>query len=173
MRRRRPYSLFARALGILLMVPGLLQVPLPQADFHVIRHHHGAGQLCPKHDHLLRWHPQAGEGEAVAVLHWHWLLPRSAADADPAAAGRSIPALHAHDGDQERPDPSAASLLIREAAERQARGLLGSSTDLELAFHGWLATPPLSPPLPGFSLQGVPRATPPEAVLARLVRRNC
>lgn len=172
-RRGRSHNLFSRALGILLMIPGLLQVPLPQVDFHVIRHHHGTGEVCPKHDHLLRWHPQAGEGEDVAVLHWHWLLPRSASDSDQDASGRSIPALHAHDRDQERPDPSAAPLLIREAAERQARGLMGSAPGLDLAVAGWLAPPPTPPPILGPSPRGPADAPSSAAVLSRLVRRNC
>lgn len=171
-RRRRPTSPFARLLGIVLMIPGLLQVPLPQVDFHVIRHHHGAGEVCPKHDHLLRWHPQAAEGEDVAVLHWHWLLPRSE-DANADLAGRSIPALHAHDGDQDRPDPASGPVLVRETSGVEGRSAMGSALGFAQSLACLIA--PLPPALHDLShsLHGTADGPSPAAVLSRLVRRNC
>lgn len=172
MRRRRPASLFARLLGIALMLPGMLQVPLPQIDFHVIRHLHGNGEVCPKHDHLLRWHPQAGEGQDVAVLHWHWLLPHSD-EAIPDAAGRSIPVLHAHDGDQDRPDPGSGPIVVRETSGAECRGAIGSSLAFAQPLACWLA--PLPRPLPDLShsFHRAADGPSPDAALSRLVRRNC
>jgi hypothetical protein len=77
--RRPPKQYGLRLLTIALSIPGLFRVPLPQADFHNIRHHDGAGEVCPYHDHLLRWHPTANQNDDVAVLHWHWFVPRSEA----------------------------------------------------------------------------------------------
>ena len=78
---RRPANASClRLLGIVLLIPGLLRIPLPQVDYHNIRHHDGAGEFCPYHDHLLRWHPTASQNEDVAMLHWHWLVPQSPRD---------------------------------------------------------------------------------------------
>jgi hypothetical protein len=84
----------SRCLGISLLILSLLHAPLPQADFHNVRHHDQPGQVCEHHDHLLRWHPDAGQAEDVAILHWHWVLPTP----DPVEPGHSGngPALHAH-----------------------------------------------------------------------------
>jgi hypothetical protein len=84
----------ARGLGILLLVLGLVHVPLPEPDFHNIRHHDGPGEVCEQHDHLLRWHPGAGKAEDVAVLHWHWFLPL--ADPSGLPPAKEGLALHAH-----------------------------------------------------------------------------
>jgi hypothetical protein len=81
-------------LGIGLLIFGLLHVPLPQPDYHNVRHHDAPGEVCEHHDHLLRWHPDAGLARDVAILHWHWVLPESG-PADLSGAGR-IPAIHAH-----------------------------------------------------------------------------
>jgi hypothetical protein len=62
-----------RIAGIWLLILGVAHVPLPQPDYHNVRHHDAPGQTCPHHDHLLRWHPQAGQGQDVAILHWHWV----------------------------------------------------------------------------------------------------
>ena len=79
------------------MIFGMVHTPLPQPDFHNIRHHDSDGQICEYHDHLLRWHPQAGMAEDVAILHWHWFVPSAA---DPAAddPGSGL-AIHAHISD--------------------------------------------------------------------------
>ena len=76
-----------------LVVLGILRTPFPEADFHNIRHHDTPGEVCAMHDHLLRWHPEAGAADDVAVLHWHWLNP---AKALPGGPTDSTPALHAN-----------------------------------------------------------------------------
>src|SRR5437870_4630597 len=73
--RRSDHHRRMRCLGIGLLILSLGHTPLPQADFHNIRHHDGPGELCRYHDHLLRWHPDAALADDVAVLHWHWVLP--------------------------------------------------------------------------------------------------
>jgi hypothetical protein len=90
-----------RRLGIVALAIGLLRLPLPQPDYHQIRHQHGAGEVCLYHDHLLRWHPEAGRDAAVAVLHWHWFVPAEQGGGPDAVgergpAGSPRPALHAH-----------------------------------------------------------------------------
>ncbi|MDR3632754.1 MAG: hypothetical protein P4L84_02900 [Isosphaeraceae bacterium] len=87
----------ARGLGDIGLIFSLVHTPLPQADYHNIRHHDGPGELCAYHDHLLRWHPQATAAEDVAVLHWHWFLPQS--ERPEAPAGGEGPAWHAHVAD--------------------------------------------------------------------------
>ncbi len=83
-----------RSLGIALLILGLVPIPLPQIDFHNIRHHDGAGESCEFHDHLLVWHPDAGLSEDVAVWHCHWLLASlNSTDMEPSGDG---PAAHAH-----------------------------------------------------------------------------
>jgi hypothetical protein len=88
-----------------ILILGFLHIPLPQIDYHNVRHHDGAGEVCPHHDHLLRWHPSASQDDDLAILHWHWFLPspdgsdRRAGDDD-----RSGPFLHAHLPDFVEPD---------------------------------------------------------------------
>jgi hypothetical protein len=83
-----------RGIGIMILILGLAHTPLPQPDFHNIRHHDGPGEVCEHHDHLLRWHPGAGIAADIAVLHWHWFLPTvEPFDQSPESAG---PAVHAH-----------------------------------------------------------------------------
>src|SRR3954471_23157864 len=84
----------ARGLGIMLLILGLVHTPLPQPDFHNIRHHDAPGEVCEHHDHLLLWHPAAGIADDVAVLHWHWFL--ALAEPSDASPEHSGPALHAH-----------------------------------------------------------------------------
>jgi hypothetical protein len=84
----------ARGLGIIFLIFSLVHTPLPQPDFHNIRHHDAPGEVCEHHDHLLRWHPTAGFARDVATLHWHWFLPtENGANPVPSDNG---PALHAH-----------------------------------------------------------------------------
>ena len=83
-----------RGPGIIALILGLVHAPLPQPDFHNVRHHDGAGEVCEHHDHLLRWHPNARSADDVAVLHWHWFFAGGSDDASAAPAGGS--ALHAH-----------------------------------------------------------------------------
>lgn len=91
MRSRRSGHAGAKWTGIGLLIFGLLHVPLPQPDYHNVRHHDAPGEVCGYHDHLLRWHPDAGQAGDVAVLHWHWFLP----DSGPADT-RDGAAIHAH-----------------------------------------------------------------------------
>ncbi len=114
---RRPSKLpVLRLLGIVLLIPGLLRVPLPQVDYHNIRHHDGAGEVCPYHDHLLRWHPTAGRDNDVAVLHWHWLVPQSPDGSESSPSGEdqpvpSGPAIHAYLVDYLEPEWTAGPLI--------------------------------------------------------------
>jgi len=87
----------ARGLGVLGLILSLVHTPLPQPDYHNIRHHDAPGELCAYHDHLLRWHPQAKAAEDVAVLHWHWFLPVS--EQPEALESNDGPAWHAHVAD--------------------------------------------------------------------------
>jgi hypothetical protein len=98
--RRSGLTRLVRRLGVTLLILGLAHVPLPTADFHVIGHQHSEGQICPLHDHLLRWHASDTPSER-AVLHFHWAL-LSASMADAEAQG---PAIHA-----DSPDPSDLEL---------------------------------------------------------------
>lgn len=59
-------------LWVALLIFCLTKAPLPAADFHAIRHFHGRGQLCPMHDHLVRWHSSDVLTER-SVLHFHWV----------------------------------------------------------------------------------------------------
>jgi hypothetical protein len=95
----------------MLLILGLVHAPLPQPDYHNVRHHDGAGEVCEHHDHLLRWHPNAGRAADVAMLHWHWFLPTTNPwDLPPEGNG---PAVHAHVVDwqaatwDDRPEVSA------------------------------------------------------------------
>ncbi len=93
-----------------MLILSVIHVPLPQADYHNIRHHHARGEVCVFHDHLLRWHPSAGSNDDVALLHWHWFIPLvEGGGSDPSADGQnrspaSGPALHAHLGDSLEPN---------------------------------------------------------------------
>jgi hypothetical protein len=82
---------------IALIALALSHAPLPVADFHTIAHHDAPGEVCELHDHLLRWHPDAGSSNSIAVLHWHWLSPLDF-PWQTAASDRSQ-AIHAHSGD--------------------------------------------------------------------------
>ncbi len=84
----------ATRLGIGLLILGLLHVPLPEPDYHNVRHHDAAGEVCEHHDHLLRWHPDATGAQDVALFHWHWFLPSSGPSTLPGPGDG--PALHAH-----------------------------------------------------------------------------
>lgn len=81
-----------KALGISMLILSLGHTPLPKADYHNIRHHDGPGEACPLHKHLLRWHPNAGQADDVAVLHWHWFLPMPGT---PDTAAGDTPAVNA------------------------------------------------------------------------------
>ncbi|SIO29587.1 hypothetical protein SAMN05444166_3572 [Singulisphaera sp. GP187] len=116
-----------RGLGILCLILSLVHTPLPQPDFHNIRHHDAPGEVCDHHDHLLRWHPAAGLAQDVATLHWHWFLPTEDGSGSPLP--EQGPALHAHvadwfasawdDGPRFVPDPHS-QLLVRTSLCPQA-----------------------------------------------------
>jgi hypothetical protein len=122
--RRRSKWRGLRLLGIGVLILSTIRVPLPQADYHNIRHHDSAGEVCLYHDHLLRWHPLADSAADVAMLHWHWFAPlidpgagRPGSDDEHRAPG-SGPALHAHLGDWPEPDWTGTPLLRPETRGR-------------------------------------------------------
>ncbi len=112
----RPRHHGARLLGISLLILSLVHTPLPQADFHNVRHHDAPGEVCEHHDHLLRWHPDAGQAEDVALLHWHWILPTSG----PLDRGHSGdgPALHAHVSGWDSTSPDAGPVVVPDRSSR-------------------------------------------------------
>jgi hypothetical protein len=99
-----------KKLGIGLLILGLLHVPLPQPDFHNVRHHDAPGEVCEHHDHLLRWHPNSGASEDVAIFHWHWILPTSGSF-DLSGPGEGS-AIHAHMGDWDAPTVEAGPPVV-------------------------------------------------------------
>lgn len=157
-----------RGLGIVLLILSLVHTPLPQPDFHNIRHHDAAGEICEHHDHLLRWHPGAGQAQDVAILHWHWFLP--APGPTEAQEPGDGPALHAHIADwfasswdtAPRLAPDDHSRLIVRPGSR----LLGISP-ADLAGVG-LTLPPALGPCRSYAL-GAPLA--PRASLTSLLQR--
>jgi hypothetical protein len=113
-----------RILGIGILILSTIRIPLPQADYHNIRHHDAPGEVCAYHDHLLRWHPAADSAADVTMLHWHWFAPlvepgaaRPGSPDEPRAPG-SGPALHAHFGDWPAPDWTGTSLVRPDARGR-------------------------------------------------------
>jgi hypothetical protein len=117
-------------LGIGMLILSVIHVPLPQADFHNIRHHDGPGEICLHHDHLLRWHPAADSNDDVSLLHWHWFVPaielgnpNQRANDDDQRPGTG-PALHAHVGDGLRPDDWRAEPVLRPDSRGRLLGQL-------------------------------------------------
>jgi hypothetical protein len=106
----------ARALGITLLILSLVHAPWPQADFHNVRHQDAPGQVCEHHDHLLRWHPDAGQAEDVAILHWHWFLP-SSGPVEPGHSGQG-PALHAHVDGWDATTPDSGPVVVPDGSSR-------------------------------------------------------
>jgi len=136
--RRRSERHRLRSLGIGLLILSAIHVPLPQVDYHNIRHHDAPGEICPYHDHLLRWHPSAASADDVALLHWHWFLPlvqpgaaQGGSDDEHRAPGRG-PALHAHLGDWPEPDWRSEPLIRPDSRgrflEQLVLGLSGASS---------------------------------------------
>ena len=83
-----------RLAGIFALILAMVHGPLPQPDYHNIRHQDGAGEFCEHHDHLLRRHPGAGFSEDVVVLHWHWFFLTG--DRDIIGLNTDGPKIHAH-----------------------------------------------------------------------------
>lgn len=137
--RGRANCRLGRILGIVFVTLSLVHTPLPQPDFHNIRHHDAVGEVCEFHDHLLRWHPGAGVASDVSILHWHWFLP---SEPDDNLAG-NVPALHAHvpdwqsatweTGPQISPDVAAASRLIERPSISPLDGLIAPAGPAFLA----------------------------------------
>jgi hypothetical protein len=140
--RRRSAGRGWKSLGIGILILGAIRIPLPQADYHNIRHHDAPGEVCLYHDHLLRWHPQAGSNEDVALLHWHWFLPLVSPGSQDGGADsehhspRSGPAIHAHLGDWAEPDWSGAPVIRPEG-----RGRLLDLQALRLSAFGSASAP--------------------------------
>jgi hypothetical protein len=139
-----------RMLGIGLLIAGFVRVPLPQADYHNIRHHDAPGEICVYHDHLLRWHPSADSDDDVALLHWHWFVP----DLEFAGDGRvstdqrhspvSGPTLHAHLANLPESEWRGEPLISPESRGRVLE-ILKLSPSADDSAH--LAFDPPSPPL--------------------------
>jgi hypothetical protein len=116
--RRNDHRTGARILGIGIVILSVIHVPLPQADYHNVRHHDGPGEVCDHHDHLLRWHPSADSNADLTLLHWHWFLPllepanpHQRPDDDHHRPGSGL-ALHAHVGDGLVPEDWRGEPLI-------------------------------------------------------------
>ncbi len=168
-----------RLAWITMLIPGFLRVPLPQADFHNIRHHHGVGEVCPHHDHLLRWHPTASQNDDVAIVHWHWILPRTGDPGDSSTGDHDDPAapprllLHAYHLDCLEPDwsgepvigPDQRGRLLRENWSHQTSQLLIDVCRLNCgeSFHAW-AGPCFQSGIPG---------NPRVGLLGLFQQRNC
>ena len=162
-----------RLVTIVATVLGLVRVPLPQLDYHSIRHQDGPGEVCTYHDHLLRWHPQTIAHEEITVLHWHWFtptgtgasLPESPADQDGPAWHALVPVPEAVVGD------NGQCVLSGHEPEPISR-VVATSADLEL-----MVPPPRSMGLgrdglvrlPGFAATFAPST----ARSALLSRWNC
>ncbi len=120
--RRRTERRGLRFLGIGMLILSTIRVPLPQADYHNVRHHDAPGEVCVYHDHLLRWHPWANSAADVAMLHWHWVAPL----VEPGAGKQGGdpghgPALHAHLGDWPAPDWTGTPLVRPDTRGRLVR----------------------------------------------------
>lgn len=146
MRRNRDRGRLGRTLGVLLTTLSLVHTPLPQPDFHNIRHHDAPGEVCEFHDHLLRWHPGAGFASDVSVLHWHWFFP-SIPDTDAGSSRTGDgPAIHAHTIDWQAATWDVGPSVASNHSEALARAI---ARPLTCAFDGAQAhVPGASAPLP-------------------------
>jgi hypothetical protein len=131
LRRRPGLHHRVRSLGIALLILSLAHAPMPQADFHNVRHHDAPGQVCEHHDHLLRWHPDASQADDVAVLHWHWLLPTSG-PGESQRLGESIPKIHAHVDDWQGVTFDDGPQFVADAGSRP---LVTAPAPMPLAFE--------------------------------------
>ena len=123
--RRNDHRFGTRILLTGIVILSVIHVPLPQADYHNVRHHDGSGEVCEHHDHLLRWHPSADSNADLALLHWHWFLPllepanpHERSDDDHHRPG-SGPGLHAHVGDGLVPEDWRGESVIQIAGAWQ------------------------------------------------------
>ena len=96
---------WTRIAGVAWLILATLHVPLPQPDYHSLRHHDRCdGEICARHNHLLRWHSGNASGDEQAVFHWHWVWPgKGGAETgfDPDPAGHA--GLHADSDDWQEP----------------------------------------------------------------------
>jgi hypothetical protein len=127
-------------LGIGILILSLVHVPLPQADYHNIRHHDEPGEVCVYHHHLLRWHPSADSDDDVTMLHWHWFVPvvefgdhhqRPGGDHHDPASG---PSLHAHVGDWPAPDWQGDPVIRPDSRGRLLDRLVLGQADVSIAY---------------------------------------
>jgi hypothetical protein len=139
---QRPLWTLARTLGISLLIVSVIRVPLPQADYHNIRHHHAPGEVCVYHDHLLRWHPSAGSDEDIALLHWHWVVPSNTTGSGDLPSDEKGPgpgnglALHAHLGDLVEPEWSGDAMISADRAGRFGGAHIFALVVQDLAIFG-------------------------------------
>ena len=113
--RHKDHRAGSRILFTGIVVLSVIHMPLPQADFHNVRHHDGPGEVCVHHDHLLRWHPSAGTSADL----------RSLALALVPAAARDRPIrIKRPDDDHHRPGSGPAPACSRRRWSR-ARRLAG------------------------------------------------
>jgi hypothetical protein len=129
----------SRALGIGILILSVVHVPLPQADYHNIRHHDLPGEICGYHDHLLRWHPSADLDDDVSLLHWHWFVPivefgdhHQRADDDQHRPG-SGPSVHAQLGDWPGPEWRGQPVVRPDSRGRLLDHLVLGLSDASLA----------------------------------------
>jgi hypothetical protein len=126
-------------LGIGILILSVVHVPLPQADYHNIRHHDAPGEICGYHDHLLRWHPSADLDDDVTMLHWHWFVPiveygdhRQRPDDGQHRPG-SGPSVHAQLGDWPAPDWRGDAVVRPDSRGRLLDRLVEGLSDASLA----------------------------------------
>jgi hypothetical protein len=137
---RPPNQRVARHLGIGILILSVVHVPLPQADYHNIRHHDAPGEICVYHDHLLRWHPSADSDDDVTMLHWHWFVPLAELGDhhlrpnDEHHGPGSGPSLHAHLGDWPAPDWEGEPVVRPETRGRLLDHLVLGLSDASLAY---------------------------------------
>jgi hypothetical protein len=168
-----------RLLWITLVIPGLLHVPLPQADFHNIRHHHGVGEVCPHHDHLLRWHPTASQDDDVAIVHWHWIIPRTSESNDSSDSGNEDPGvpprslLHAYHLDCLEPDWTGDPVIGPDFRGRFLQDTSPGQSTLDLAHDCHLIGPAGSRSWAGPGLELIPSGNPRAGLLGLFQRWNC
>ncbi len=161
----------ARNLAVSLLILALLPTPLPKVEFHNVRHHDEAGQVCEYHDHLLRWHPDAAAGADVAVLHWHWGWPVP----DPTDDGHTgtIPRLHAYLAEEALPTAESAPAIVPDGMARSfvpvAAPLLAAMLVDDSCVHDYRLSQPGIPRALTFGATFAPRTS----LTTRLHRWSC
>jgi hypothetical protein len=136
---RRVFWRRAGDLGIGMLILSLVHVPLPQADYHNIRHHDAPGEICGYHDHLLRWHPRADLDDDVSMLHWHWFVPvvefgdHHVRPNDENHGPGPGPSVHAQLGDWPAPDWNGEPLVRPDARGRLLDQFVLGQSDASMA----------------------------------------